>query len=70
MNLVACGAIATAVANVDPDHEGVPEVPMGRYGNVGEVAEAVVYLASPSSSYMTGQSVVLDGGVSTRGPFD
>ncbi|MFB9414291.1 SDR family oxidoreductase [Dactylosporangium matsuzakiense] len=29
----------------------------------------MVYLASPLSAYVTGQSLVVDGGVSVRGPF-
>jgi 3-oxoacyl-[acyl-carrier protein] reductase len=71
MNVAAGGAIATAVsaANTDPDGEWVDEIPVGRLGRSEEMAEAVVYLASDASAYLTGQQIVLDGGVSTRGPF-
>ncbi|KAI4912712.1 hypothetical protein J4E90_006118 [Alternaria incomplexa] len=37
-------------------------VPAGRLGDAEEVADAVVFLAGPMSSYMFGQSLVLDGG--------
>lgn len=68
MNIVACGAIATAAANnAQPDE--VPEIPMGRLGVPNDAAAAAVYLASPLSSYVTGQSLVVDGGVTVRGPF-
>lgn len=70
MNVAAAGAIATAVANATVDAEVVDEIPAGRFGRSEEVAAAVVYLASDASSYMTGQRVVLDGGVSVRGPFE
>lgn len=68
MNIVACGAISTATANSAPPDE-VPEIPMGRLGVPGDAAVAAVYLASPASSYVTGQSLVVDGGVTVRGPF-
>ena len=69
MNIVACGAISTATANsAHPDDE-VPEIPMGRLGAPNDAAAAAVYLASPFSSYVTGQSLVVDGGVTVRGPF-
>ncbi|HET6989603.1 MAG TPA: SDR family oxidoreductase [Kribbella sp.] len=70
MNVAAAGAIATAVANANVDAEVVDEIPAGRFGRSEEVAAAVVYLASDASAYITGQQVVLDGGVSVRGPFD
>jgi 3-oxoacyl-[acyl-carrier protein] reductase len=34
-----------------------------------EVADAAVFLASPSSSYVSGQSLVIDGGSTAVGPF-
>ncbi|RKN40307.1 SDR family NAD(P)-dependent oxidoreductase [Micromonospora endolithica] len=69
MNVVACGAIATAVANAAQHADEVPEIPMRRLGVPNDAAAAAVYLASPLSSYVTGQSLVVDGGVTVRGPF-
>lgn len=69
MNVVACGAIATPAAGSAQHTEEVPEIPMGRYGVPDDAAAAVVYLASPLASYITGQSLVVDGGVTVRGPF-
>ncbi|WP_299889281.1 SDR family oxidoreductase [uncultured Ruegeria sp.] len=38
------------------------EIPMGRFGTVGEMADAIVYLASDRSTFMTGHALVIDGG--------
>lgn len=38
-------------------------VPMGRYGTADEIANVVAFLASNQSSYMTGQNIRVDGGV-------
>lgn len=69
MNVVAGGAIASAVANQGEAGAWVEEIPVGRLGTTTEMADAVRYLASDSAAYVTGQQIVLDGGVSVRGPF-
>jgi NAD(P)-dependent dehydrogenase (short-subunit alcohol dehydrogenase family) len=40
----------------------IARIPLGRLGDLGEVADAYVYLASDLSSYVTGQTIVVDGG--------
>lgn len=68
MNVVAGGAISTGVANT-ASADWVEEIPIGRFGTCDEIADAALYLLSDSSAYVTGQQIVVDGGVSVRGPF-
>jgi NAD(P)-dependent dehydrogenase (short-subunit alcohol dehydrogenase family) len=44
--------------------ELIDRVPLGRFGNPPDLAGAVVYLASPASSFVTGNVLVVDGGYS------
>ncbi len=66
VNAVAPGYIETEMTyNLD---EGVKEnflkqVPCGRFGTVAEVAEAVGFLAGDGASYITGQTLTVDGGL-------
>ena len=67
VNAIAPGEISTPMTgqhDQDPaeeDREGA--VPLTRPGHSDEIAQAVVFLASPRSSYTTGASFVIDGGL-------
>ena len=38
-------------------------IPMGRFGDASEIANGALFLASDESSWMTGQSLIIDGGI-------
>jgi 3-oxoacyl-[acyl-carrier protein] reductase len=69
MNVVTCGPVATPVAEAAQALAQLDWIPMGRAASSDEVAEAALFLASPLSSYISGQSLVVDGGATAVGPF-
>jgi citronellol/citronellal dehydrogenase len=67
VNAIAPGLIASSGMRTYPSWQDlvarmVTTVPMKRYGTVDDVAWLVAYLASPAGSYITGQTLVVDGG--------
>jgi NAD(P)-dependent dehydrogenase (short-subunit alcohol dehydrogenase family) len=51
------------VDSYDVDAETRARIPMGRPARTAEIADAVAYLLSPASSYITGQNIRVDGGL-------
>ncbi|GAA3227573.1 SDR family oxidoreductase [Nonomuraea helvata] len=71
VNSVAPGEIATPMTGQEdlPPQPGTrPGYPVPRPGDAREVAAVVAFLASPSSSYVTGTTVFVDGGLGLMGP--
>src|SRR4051812_31807917 len=66
VNAVAPGEIATRMTgneDVDPGEVERPGIPAGRPGHAREIGEGIAWLASPAASYVTGHSLVIDGGL-------
>ncbi|GAA3575071.1 SDR family oxidoreductase [Microlunatus spumicola] len=71
-NCVAPGEIATPMTgqeDEDPHGTARPGVPLNRPGHAREIAAVVAFLASPASSYVTGASWPVDGGMLQMGPM-
>jgi 3-oxoacyl-[acyl-carrier protein] reductase len=73
VNAYAPGTIATDMAQealsarVD---EKLMQIPLGRFGQVEDVAQLILFLSSDESSYITGTTVLIDGGaLSVHSPW-
>ena len=71
---IAPGAIATPINSFVLDdaearHQVEAEIPLGRFGRPEEIAAAVVWAASDEAGYLTGTTLVVDGGMSTYPRF-
>lgn len=65
-NMVAPGLIATDMTKDLPEKAReamMASIPLGRAGQPGDVAQAVLFLASDNASYITGQVINVDGGM-------
>jgi len=66
VNALALGLIETDMAsemNADYREKFLSMIPLGRLGNVQEVAEIACFILSPSAAYITGQVIQADGGL-------
>lgn len=71
VNAVAPGTVETRTraeyfrANPVARQAMIDRVPLHRFGEPAEIAAAVRYLASPEAAYVTGQTILLDGGLTS-----
>ncbi len=65
VNAVAPGFIKTDMTKDLPEKELKKLIPLNRFGEAEEVAEVVAFLASEKSSYITGETISVNGGLYT-----
>ena len=68
VNGIAPGLVATKITKVTWDHprryeDSLNEIPLHRWGTPEEMGGVTLFLASPLSSYVTGQMIIVDGGM-------
>jgi NAD(P)-dependent dehydrogenase (short-subunit alcohol dehydrogenase family) len=67
VNAIAPGTIMTEGVRINVDEAGmakrIARTPVGRLGQVEDIANAAVFLACEDSGFMTGESMLIDGGV-------
>ena len=69
VNAVAPGAIdtpGTLKAGNNSARRSIDSIPLARFGTPEDIAGAVVFLASDKASYITGQTIIVDGGYTLR----
>ena len=65
VNAVAPGVVLTEMGRSIPEEARaamLSSVPLGRFGEPREIAEVILFLASPMASYITGQTLHVNGG--------
>lgn len=70
-NVISPGPVATGMradARIDPEYQKrmVDAVPLGREGDPSDIANMVVFLLSDSSTWITGQVLRVDGGLTSK----
>jgi len=66
VNSVAPGFIETDMTSYMDDHakkEIIKGIPLARLGSVNDISELVIFLSSENASYITGQTISVDGGL-------